>query len=113
MDYKLKNNADDQPNYYLYFTEELNLRLLLSGLVGKDLRKTNPVFGSDPTPASNFIIETYVDTNGNKYVQAFYNDVQVQLGGCLQMNCLVKDFVAYLEKVAVIPDVKTECQKAA
>jgi len=35
LDEQKKNNADDKPNYYFYVTSDLNMRLFLSGLMGK------------------------------------------------------------------------------
>ena len=34
-DEQKRNNVDNKPNYYFYVTSDLNLRLFLSGLMGK------------------------------------------------------------------------------
>lgn len=44
LDEQLRNNADSNPDFYFYVTDEINMRLLLSGIIGKDLRKTSTVF---------------------------------------------------------------------
>lgn len=50
------------------------MRLLLSGIIGKDLRKTSPVFTSPSTASSNFILELSNNGDGTYSVDAYYND---------------------------------------
>jgi hypothetical protein len=89
------NNADDKPSFFLYVTEEINVRLLVSGLVGK---KTGlqAFIGAGSQPSSNLIVELYLDS-GKFFVDAFYNDEQIQLGGCSTMACDTTTFLAFLD----------------
>jgi hypothetical protein len=54
---RLKNNVEENPNFYLYVTDEVNLRLFLSGLMGKENRKTSKLFNTPPTASSNLFLE--------------------------------------------------------
>ena len=74
LDEQLRNNADSNPDFYFYVTNEINMRLLLSGLIGKDLRKTSSVFTSPSTASSNFIMEISTKGDGKYWVEAYYND---------------------------------------
>ena len=74
LDDKIRNNAEENPSFYFYVTEEINLRLMLSGLIGKDNKKNTTIFDSAPTPSSNFIMEISTKGDGKYWVEAYYND---------------------------------------
>lgn len=75
LDEMIRNNADENPNFFFLVTEELNMRLFISGIIGKDNRKTSNIFTSAPTASSNFILESSQDSSDGKfYIEAYYND---------------------------------------
>lgn len=86
------------------------MRMLLSGLMGKDNRAQYPqVFQTAPKPSLQFALEVTVNTDGTKYVSAHLSDVDVVLGGCANTKgCDINAFKAYLAKVATM-DVPTVC----
>ena len=58
LDEALGAAADNQPKYFFYVTEQVYMRLLLSGLMGKANRQQYPqVFQTAPTPSLHFAIE--------------------------------------------------------
>lgn len=68
-----KNNADAKPSFFLYVTQEINLRLLLSGLIGKKTNSLQSSLGQGSQPSSNIVFELYKD-GGKFFVDAFFND---------------------------------------
>jgi hypothetical protein len=85
------------------------MRMLLSGLMGKDNRAQYPqVFQTAPKPSLQFAIEVVQNNDGTKYVSAHLGDNDVILGGCANVKCDINAFVGYLQKVATL-DVPTVC----
>jgi hypothetical protein len=64
LDDMIRNNADNKPSFFFYVTDEIYVRLMLSGMVGKTNRPSTAAFNSDPTPSSNFILEIVTDNDG-------------------------------------------------
>lgn len=86
------------------------MRMLLSGLMGKDNRAKYPqVFQTAPKPSLQFALEVIINNDGTKSVAAHLSDVDIVLGGCTSTKgCDINTFKQYLAKVATI-DVPTVC----
>jgi hypothetical protein len=102
--------GDSSPRFYFYVTEQVYMRMLLSGLMGKDNRAQYPqIFQTVPKPSLQFAFEVIVNTDGTKTVAAHLSDVDIVLGGCTNTKgCDINAFKQYLNKVANM-DVPTVC----
>jgi len=102
--------GDSSPRFYFYVTEQVYMRLLLSGLMGKENRAQYPqVFQTVPKPSLQFALEVVLNNDGTKTVAAHLSDVDIVLGGCTNTKgCDINAFKQYLAKVATL-DVPTVC----
>lgn len=101
--------ADAGPRFYFYVTEQVYMRLLLSGMMGKANRQQYPqVFQTAPKPSLQFALEVLQNTDGTKSVTAHLSDVDIVLGGCSNTKCDINTFKNYLKTVAT-QDVPTVC----
>jgi hypothetical protein len=102
--------GDSSPRFYFYVTEQVYMRMLLSGLMGKENRAQYPqIFQTVPKPSLQFAFEVIVNNDGTKSVAAHLSDVDIVLGGCTNTKgCDINSFKQYLNKVATM-DVPTVC----
>lgn len=77
------------------------MRLLLSGIMGKQNRAQYPqVFQTAPKPSLQFAVEVIQNNDGTKSVAAHLSDVDIVLGGCGSTKCDISAFNGYLKSVA-------------
>ena len=101
--------ADNGPRFFFYMTEQVYMRLLLSGIMGKQNRAQYPqVFQTPPKPSLQFAVEVIQNNDGTKSVAAHISDVDIVLGGCGSTKCDISAFNGYLKTVANI-DVPAQC----
>ena len=106
---KAQLTADNGPRFFFYVTEQVYMRLLLSGIMGKQNRAQYPqVFQTAPKPSLQFAIEVIQNNDGTKTVAAHLSDVDIVLGGCGTTKCDISAFSGYLKTVAT-QDVPTVC----
>jgi hypothetical protein len=109
LDASLGAGADQQPVFYFYMTEQVYMRQLLSGVIGKTNRAQYPqVFQTAPKPSLQFAIEVILNNDGTKSVAAHLGDNDIILGGCTTAKCDLEAFKTYLTSVATL-DVPTVC----
>lgn len=56
-DEALRNNANNQPDYIFFATNDMTLEYFLAALIGYDNFKSHPVFQTAVIPSSTLIVE--------------------------------------------------------
>jgi hypothetical protein len=69
-----KNNADEKPTYFFFVSSDLNLRLLMSGLMGKQNAENSFLLMTSTAPSSLLTLEVELDNTGKPMVVANFND---------------------------------------
>lgn len=111
-DEKLRNNVDKKPAFFVMVASDLNIRLILSGLMGKQNAANSHLLLTASAASSSLILELVVDTAGKLKVEGYFNDQPVQLGGCQAGPCDAATFLGYLESATKINDVAAACKPA-
>lgn len=110
-DDQLRNNVDEKPTYFVMVSSDVNLRLILSGLMGKQNAEQSYLLSTSSAPSSSLTLELIQGNDGTLTVEGHFNDEPIQLGGCTSTTgCLASSFLTYLESVTKITDVAAACK---
>ena len=89
-----------------------NLNFFLSSVIGKHHLYTFSHLIRPVVPSSTLFFEVVQDNAGDNYVEAYFNDEPLPLGGCQPLQpCKVEYFVNYLKSIIAFDDVSKACQE--
>jgi len=98
LEYRLRADANGfTPDYYFLMTNDVNIKLFLAVITSADALGNFNETTTSAVPSSTLIFNVYQDESGVNFVQAYFNDLVVPLGGCSSADaCQVTDFVNWL-----------------
>jgi hypothetical protein len=114
-----RNNVDNQPRYVFLMADEMNIDLFLSAVM-QGSNKTNAVEGAHNQhhkeharhviPSSTLFFEL-VERDDDLYVEGYFNDEPLHLGGCHHIHsCTAANFAHFLNTTIAYTNVTAACQ---